>query len=87
MANVHERWAEFKGQFKAWLAEGAKDLHNHVVPAFPTQTQGVDQPGTPLSMPSEAEAGGKPSFEMSFQRSNPAPAPQPAPVADQGMEL
>ena len=87
MASVHERWAELKGQFKAWMAQGARDAHNLITPAFPDSYRGVEQVGTPLNMPSEAEAGGKPSFELSFQKSNPAPALSPAKVADQGMEL
>lgn len=29
--------------------EGAKDLWNNVVPAFPDSARGVDEPGTPLT--------------------------------------
>ena len=42
----------FGGQLNALLREGAKDLHNAIVPAFPT-SRGVDEPGTPLSPTSQ----------------------------------
>jgi hypothetical protein len=44
---------DLEGQFEAWIAEGAKDLHNAIVPAFPDSQRGVDQLGTPLNMPSQ----------------------------------
>ena len=37
------------GEIKAMLREGAKDLHNQIVPAFPQSMRGVDEPGTPLN--------------------------------------
>ena len=36
-------------QFDAWLRQGAKDLHNAVVPAFPDSARSHDELGTPLS--------------------------------------
>jgi hypothetical protein len=38
-----------EGQFAALLRQGAKDLHNAVVPAFPDSARGVDELGTPSS--------------------------------------
>lgn len=43
------RLTELGGQFQAWVREGAKDLHNAVVPAFPGSAKSVDEPGTPLT--------------------------------------
>lgn len=47
-------WQEFKesrllGEISRWVAEGAKDLHNAIVPAFPDSVRGGDEPGTPLN--------------------------------------
>jgi hypothetical protein len=82
MASVGERWEELKGQFVAWMAEGAKDLHNQIVPAFPTYTHGVDQPGTPTNMgPPE-----KPSFD-DWKASHAPTTPEPAPSPEKGIEL
>ena len=36
-------------QFDAWLREGAKDLWNATVPAFPDSRRMTDEPGTPLN--------------------------------------
>lgn len=82
MASAAERWAELKSQAMEWLAQGAKDLHNHVVPAFPTYSQGVDELGTPLNMP---VTPAKPTFEETIARHAPSHAAEPA--ADKGMEL
>jgi hypothetical protein len=93
MANASERWAEFKGQFVAWLAQGAKDFHSQIVPAFPNHNP-VDQPFTPLNMPTEAanpdgvlyEPSSKPTFEETMGRSAPASPGQDRPL-DRGPEL
>ncbi len=37
------------GQLEALWREGAKDLHNAIVPAFPQSLRGTDEPGTPLN--------------------------------------
>jgi hypothetical protein len=37
------------GEVSRWVAEGAKDLHNAIVPAFPDSARGADEPGTPLN--------------------------------------
>jgi hypothetical protein len=37
------------GEIAAFLREGAKDLHNAIVPAFPDSQRGVDEIGTPLT--------------------------------------
>ncbi len=72
--------------FTAALArQGAKDLHNNIVPAFPTYAHGVDEPGTPLNP--YGPAGGKPSFEQSLAAQAPSPAPAAAKEQDKGMEL
>lgn len=47
-------WQEFKesrllGEISRAVAQGAKDLHNAIVPAFPDSVRGVDEPGTPLN--------------------------------------
>lgn len=94
MASYAERWQELKGQFMNWMAEGAKDAHNMIVPAFPDSYRGVDQPGTPLSMNSEAENSQgvlfdpvrKPSFEQTMASQAP-PSPGQDKAADKGMEL
>lgn len=39
----------------AVVRQGAKDLHNNIVPAFPTYAHGVDEPGTPLNPAPAAE--------------------------------
>jgi hypothetical protein len=44
---------ELSGEFRSWMAEGAKDFHNAIVPAFPDSQRGVDQAGTPLSPTSQ----------------------------------
>lgn len=44
-----EQQPSFSAQFQAFLREGAKDLHNNVIPAFPQSGRGVDEPGTPLN--------------------------------------
>jgi len=36
-------------QFDAWVREGAKDLHNRIVPSQGMQGPGVDEQGTPLN--------------------------------------
>ncbi len=41
------------GQLNAFLRAGAKDLHNAIVPAFPTSARAADEPGTPLSPTSQ----------------------------------
>jgi hypothetical protein len=46
---LKENLQELGGQAKAAYREGAKDLWNAVVPAFPANVHGVDEPGTPLS--------------------------------------
>jgi len=38
-------WAELKAMGR----QGAKDLHNAVIPAFPQSAHSVDEPGTPLN--------------------------------------
>jgi hypothetical protein len=48
MAEKSERpsvWAELK----ALGRQGAKDLHNAVIPAFPDSARSQDEPGTPLN--------------------------------------
>ncbi len=35
--------------FHALGRQGAKDLHNAIVPAFPDSVRSVDEPGTPLT--------------------------------------
>ena len=84
MASASERFEELKGQAMEFLAQGAKDLHNHVVPAFPTYVHGVDELGTPLNMPTEGAA--KPSFEETLARHAP-PMPSRDIQADKGIEL
>lgn len=51
MADRQSGWTTFK----AWVAEGAKDLHNNIVPAFPAYAHGVDEPGTPQNNRAEPE--------------------------------
>jgi hypothetical protein len=55
MGDVYKaRLPELGGQAEGFLREGAKDLHNALVPAFPDSQRGVDEPGTPLSPPQAA---------------------------------
>lgn len=37
------------GEIDAFIRQGAKDLHNAIVPAFPDSQHGVDEIGTPLT--------------------------------------
>lgn len=39
----------FMGQVEALVRQGAKDLYNALVPAFPQSVRGLDEPGTPLN--------------------------------------
>jgi hypothetical protein len=52
--------AKLGSEMKALLRQGAKDLHNMIVPAFPTYSHGVDEIGTPgnplYGVPSVQEA-------------------------------
>jgi hypothetical protein len=68
------------GETFAGLArQGAKDLHNHIVPAFPAYSHGVDEPGTPLT-----------PYGVTFDdkvASVAAPSPTPSNEQDKGMEL
>jgi hypothetical protein len=43
----------FVGELKAMAREGAVDLHNAIVPAFPDSHRGVDMQGTPLAPTSQ----------------------------------
>lgn len=43
-----EIWTDVKAMAKPLVREGAKDLFNAIVPAFPESVHGVDEPGTPL---------------------------------------
>lgn len=78
-------------QFKNWVVQGAKDLHNHIIPAFPAFVHGVDQPGTPQNLDvqpadaawSQAESR---SFEQTLAAQKPAITPTQQPP-DKGMEL
>ena len=79
---THDRWEEFKGQLHNWLIQGGKDLHNHVVPAFPAFVHGVDQPGTPLNMSNTPQE--RPSFEETIQK---PPVRAAEAGTDAGMEL
>jgi hypothetical protein len=65
--------------------QGAKDLHNAIVPAFPAYVHGTDEPGQPLNPSGIPQP--KLSFEQSMAAQAPAPAAAPAKVQDQGMEL
>ena len=40
---------KLSGQFDAWVRQGAKDLHNAIVPAFPGSVRSTDELGTPLN--------------------------------------
>ncbi|HEX4131479.1 MAG TPA: hypothetical protein VHZ24_15680 [Pirellulales bacterium] len=40
---------KLSGQLEALLRQGAKDLHNAIVPAFPQSAHSLDEPGTPLN--------------------------------------
>ena len=61
--------------------QGAKDLHNHIVPAFPVYTHGVDEPGTPLT----------PQFSSFDDKvasvAPPSPAAGKEPEQDKGVDL
>ena len=78
-------------QFRNWVIEGAKDLHNKIVPAFPAYVHGVDQPGTPQNLnvaPADAAlpAASSRSFEQTLASQKPSiEATQQPP--DRGMEL
>lgn len=41
------------GEFKAWMRQGAKDLHSSIVPAFPDSARSQDEAGTPLNPTSQ----------------------------------
>ena len=43
------RHPKLGAQIDAWLREGAKDLWNAIVPAFPQNQHYVDEQGTPLN--------------------------------------
>jgi hypothetical protein len=51
--SFRSRWKELQGEFGAWFRQGAIDLHNRIVPAFPANGHGVDAPGTPLAPTSQ----------------------------------
>jgi hypothetical protein len=74
------------GQFEAWVRQGAKDLHNAIVPAFPESARGVEEIGTPLA-PTQAmvtqdlEVG---SYENDL--SHYAARAEPQQEAERGME-
>jgi hypothetical protein len=37
------------GTVEAMIRQGAKDLHNAIVPAFPDSQKSVDEPGLPMT--------------------------------------
>ena len=45
----HEQQPSLESEARSWLREGAKDLWNAVVPAFPDSQRMVDEQGTPLN--------------------------------------
>src|SRR5262245_42319281 len=55
-ARVMSAWArrqvqsigQIPGQMQAMARQGANDLYNAIVPAFPQSQRGVEMPGTPL---------------------------------------
>jgi hypothetical protein len=66
-----------------WVTQAhaaAKDLHNNIVPAFPTYAQGVDEPGTPLN-----PYGPKQSFEEKVAKVV-STSPATGKEQDKGME-
>jgi hypothetical protein len=78
-------------QFTNWVVQGAKDLHNHIVPAFPQYVHGVDQPGTPQNLnvePADASLSQANSrnFEQTLAAQKPAITPSQEPPA-KGMEM
>ena len=91
------KFAELGSELKAWLRQGAKDLHNMIVPAFPTYSHGVDEVGTPgnpvygvpsvQEAPAAAPVAAKPSFEQHLaSQAPPAAAIEPQQPA-KAMEL
>lgn len=60
---------DLEGEIRSFIREGAKDLHNAIVPAFPESQRGVDEPGTPLA-PTQAqitqELGGYEAMRSSY---------------------
>jgi hypothetical protein len=80
----HSKFPPLFDQFKNWVVEGAKDLHNHIVPAFPAYVHGVEQPGTPQNL--NVQQSDNRTFEQTLASQKPAiePAAQPP---DKGMEL
>jgi hypothetical protein len=49
MRNNHAQQPSLGAQAMSWLREGAKDLWNAIVPAFPDSQRAVDEQGTPLN--------------------------------------
>jgi hypothetical protein len=44
---------KLSGQIDAFIRQGAKDLHNAIVPAFPDSARSMDEPGMPLNPTSQ----------------------------------
>lgn len=78
------------GKFWDFLAaqgrQGAKDLHNSIVPAFPTYAHGVDEVGTPLNPGASPETESKGAFTLAASRQS-FSAAMPAQEHDKGIEL
>jgi hypothetical protein len=47
--NNHAQQPKLGAEVRAWMREGAKDLWNAIVPAFPDSMRGTDELGTPLN--------------------------------------
>jgi len=66
----------------AWMREGAKDLHNALVPAFPTSARGIDEPGTPLNPTPQMVTDALKGYEAELD----AAGSRPQPEQDRAME-
>jgi hypothetical protein len=88
MAANKAPWQDRAWEFLAnHYRQGAKDLHNAIVPAWPSYAHGVDQEGTALN-PDRSMTAPKPSFRESLAAQAPAAAAEPAAAKEptQGME-
>ncbi len=77
---------KFWDALAAQARQGAKDLHNSIVPAFPTYAHGVDEVGTVLNPGPKPEAEPKGAFTLAVNRQSFSVA-MPANEHDKGNEL
>ena len=69
------------GQFDAFIRQGAKDLHNAIVPAFPDSMRSADEAGTPLNPTQQMvtqDLEASQGYEAMLDRYAPTPQPEPA---------